>query len=157
MDREHHKKSTWLAPLSAKNIALFFLSFVIGDGLGVHRMTTATHMGCYCIQWTTELGGALTLNTGLQNFIVTGNFLFICIGYTKFMTGLWYLRALIGAMNYRRRLFQMINDLPTIYEVVTGIVKKQQREKSASTPNSSSKSKSSTKTVSLIALTYACY
>ncbi|KAJ8629512.1 hypothetical protein MRB53_022835 [Persea americana] len=48
--------------------------------------------------------------------------------------------------NDRRRLFQMINDLPTIYEVVTGIVKKQQREKSASTPNSSSKSKSSTKT-----------
>ncbi|RWR84731.1 PHD finger protein Alfin1 [Cinnamomum micranthum f. kanehirae] len=48
--------------------------------------------------------------------------------------------------NDRRRLFQMINDLPTIYEVVTGIVKKQQREKSASTPNSSSKSKSSSKT-----------
>lgn len=51
----------------------------------------------------------------------------------------------------------MINDLPTIYEVVTGIAKKQQREKSASTPNSSSKSKSSSKTVSLNVSKYACY
>ncbi|KAF7025108.1 hypothetical protein CFC21_037343 [Triticum aestivum] len=37
----------------------------------------------------------------------------------------------------RRRLFNMINNLPTIYEVVTGIAKKQSKEK---TPNSSSKS-----------------
>lgn len=40
----------------------------------------------------------------------------------------------------------MINDLPTIHEIVTGSAKKQ-REKSASTPNSSSKSKSSSKAV----------
>ncbi|KAJ8618750.1 hypothetical protein MRB53_014936 [Persea americana] len=45
----------------------------------------------------------------------------------------------------RRKLFHMINDLPTIHEIVTGNAKKQ-REKSASTPNSSSKSKSSSKT-----------
>lgn len=37
----------------------------------------------------------------------------------------------------RRRLFQMINGLPTIFEVVTGSVKKQPKER---TPNSSSKS-----------------
>ncbi|KAJ0969378.1 hypothetical protein J5N97_022255 [Dioscorea zingiberensis] len=43
----------------------------------------------------------------------------------------------------RRRLFQMINNLPTIYEVVTGSTKKQTKEK---TPNSSNKSnKSSSK------------
>ncbi|XP_008788310.1 PHD finger protein ALFIN-LIKE 5-like isoform X2 [Phoenix dactylifera] len=45
----------------------------------------------------------------------------------------------------RRRLFNMINNLPTIYEVVTGTAKKQSKEK---TPNSSSKSnKSSSKMV----------
>ncbi|KAG0496512.1 hypothetical protein HPP92_001030 [Vanilla planifolia] len=37
----------------------------------------------------------------------------------------------------RKRLFTMINELPTIYEVVTGTAKKQSKEK---TPNSSSKS-----------------
>lgn len=37
----------------------------------------------------------------------------------------------------RKRLFTMINNLPTIYEVVTGAVKKQSKEK---TPNSSTKS-----------------
>ncbi|XP_066307777.1 PHD finger protein ALFIN-LIKE 6 isoform X2 [Miscanthus floridulus] len=37
----------------------------------------------------------------------------------------------------RRRLFSMINNMPTIFEVVTGAVKKQAKEK---TPNSSSKS-----------------
>ncbi|XP_073114413.1 PHD finger protein ALFIN-LIKE 8 isoform X2 [Elaeis guineensis] len=43
----------------------------------------------------------------------------------------------------RRRLFNMINNLPTIYEVVTGTAKKQSKDK---TPNSSSKSnKSSSK------------
>ncbi|XP_072991895.1 PHD finger protein ALFIN-LIKE 8-like isoform X1 [Typha latifolia] len=43
----------------------------------------------------------------------------------------------------RRRLFNMINNLPTIYEVVTGTAKKQIKEK---TPNNSSKSnKSSSK------------
>nr|DAD38798.1 TPA_asm: hypothetical protein HUJ06_013120 [Nelumbo nucifera] len=44
--------------------------------------------------------------------------------------------------NDRKRLFQMMNDLPTIFEVVTGVAKKQPREKSAATPNSSSKNKS---------------
>nr|CAB3479067.1 unnamed protein product [Digitaria exilis] len=37
----------------------------------------------------------------------------------------------------RRRLFSMINNMPTIFEVVTGSAKKQTKEK---TPNSSSKS-----------------
>jgi len=40
----------------------------------------------------------------------------------------------------RRRLFQMINGLPTIFEVVTGTTKKQTKEK---TPNNSSKSNKS--------------
>ncbi|XP_031490165.1 PHD finger protein ALFIN-LIKE 4-like isoform X2 [Nymphaea colorata] len=45
--------------------------------------------------------------------------------------------------NDRRRLFNMMNDLPTIFEVVTGVAKKQAREKSTVTTNSSSKSKTS--------------
>ncbi|XP_042459097.1 PHD finger protein ALFIN-LIKE 8-like isoform X1 [Zingiber officinale] len=42
----------------------------------------------------------------------------------------------------RRRLFNMINNLPTIYEVVTGLAKKQVKEKN---PNRSNKNKSSSK------------
>ncbi|KAL5673142.1 hypothetical protein ACJX0J_017448, partial [Zea mays] len=38
----------------------------------------------------------------------------------------------------RRRLFSLINNMPTIFEVVTGAVKKQQAKEK--TPNSSSKS-----------------
>ncbi|GER52364.1 PHD finger family protein [Striga asiatica] len=45
----------------------------------------------------------------------------------------------------RKRLFNMINDLPTVYEVVTGAAKKQQKEKSSVSNHSSSKSKSNTK------------
>ncbi|PWA87071.1 Regulator of chromosome condensation 1/beta-lactamase-inhibitor protein II [Artemisia annua] len=52
--------------------------------------------------------------------------------------------------NYnRKRLFSMINDLPTIFEVVSGIVKKQPKEKSS---HSSNKSKSNTKGMYLIPL-----
>ncbi|KAG9457089.1 hypothetical protein H6P81_001597 [Aristolochia fimbriata] len=47
--------------------------------------------------------------------------------------------------NERKKLFQMINDLPTIFEVVTGAVKKQPKDKSSATPNSSNKNKSSGK------------
>ncbi|XXG81723.1 hypothetical protein AAC387_Pa09g2296 [Persea americana] len=43
--------------------------------------------------------------------------------------------------NDRRRLFGMINELPTIYEVVTGTAKKQSKEKSSTTNHSSNKSK----------------
>ncbi|RVX05915.1 PHD finger protein Alfin1 [Vitis vinifera] len=43
---------------------------------------------------------------------------------------------------YRKRLFQMINELPTIFEVVTGV--KQQRDMSGN-HNNSNKSKSSGK------------
>ncbi|XP_044472066.1 PHD finger protein ALFIN-LIKE 4-like [Mangifera indica] len=45
----------------------------------------------------------------------------------------------------RKRLFAMINDLPTIFEVVTGSAKKQGKEKSAVSNHSSNKSKSSSK------------
>ncbi|KAL3618216.1 PHD finger protein ALFIN-LIKE 5 [Castilleja foliolosa] len=45
----------------------------------------------------------------------------------------------------RKRLFNMINDLPTVYEVVTGAAKKQQKEKSSVSNHSSSKSKSNSK------------
>lgn len=44
---------------------------------------------------------------------------------------------------YRKRLFQMINELPTIFEVVTGNVK-QPKDQSAN-HNNSTKSKSSGK------------
>lgn len=42
----------------------------------------------------------------------------------------------------------MINDLPTIFEVVTGSAKKQIKEKSSVSNQSSNKSKSSSKGVS---------
>lgn len=45
----------------------------------------------------------------------------------------------------RKRLFGMINDLPTIFEVVTGAAKKQLKEKSSASNHSSSKSKSNLK------------
>ncbi|CAI9093765.1 OLC1v1029326C2 [Oldenlandia corymbosa var. corymbosa] len=41
----------------------------------------------------------------------------------------------------RKRLFNMINDLPTVFEVVTGTVKKQSKEKSSVSNHSSNKSK----------------
>ncbi|KAK9734467.1 hypothetical protein RND81_04G141800 [Saponaria officinalis] len=47
----------------------------------------------------------------------------------------------------RRRLFSMINDLPTIFEVVTGIAKKQVKERSTVSNHSSTKSKSNSKSV----------
>jgi hypothetical protein len=45
----------------------------------------------------------------------------------------------------RKRLFNMINDLPTIFEIVTGSAKKQQKEKPPATENSNGKSKSNSK------------
>ncbi|KAG9148485.1 hypothetical protein Leryth_026686 [Lithospermum erythrorhizon] len=45
----------------------------------------------------------------------------------------------------RKRLFNMINDLPSVFEVVTGSGKKQQKEKSSVLNHSSSKSKSNSK------------
>eukprot|EP00262_Sarcandra_glabra_P012767 TRINITY_DN335_c0_g2_i1.p1 TRINITY_DN335_c0_g2~~TRINITY_DN335_c0_g2_i1.p1 ORF type:complete len:259 (+),score=55.67 TRINITY_DN335_c0_g2_i1:176-952(+) len=47
--------------------------------------------------------------------------------------------------NDRKRLFGLINDLPTIFEVVTGTAKKQVKEKSAATNHSSNKSKQNSK------------
>lgn len=45
----------------------------------------------------------------------------------------------------RKRLFNMINDLPTIFEVVTGAAKKQVKDKSSVSNHSGSKSKSNSK------------
>ncbi|XP_073052669.1 PHD finger protein ALFIN-LIKE 4-like [Primulina eburnea] len=45
----------------------------------------------------------------------------------------------------RKRLFNMINELPTVFEVVTGAAKKQQKEKSSVSNHSSNKSKSNSK------------
>ncbi|XP_022013612.1 PHD finger protein ALFIN-LIKE 4 isoform X1 [Helianthus annuus] len=45
----------------------------------------------------------------------------------------------------RKRLFNMINDLPTIFEVVSGAAKKNQKEKIAVSNHSSTKSKSNSK------------
>ncbi|CAL0326094.1 unnamed protein product [Lupinus luteus] len=46
----------------------------------------------------------------------------------------------------RKRMFNMINELPTIFEVVTGAAKKQVKEKSSVSNHSGSKSKSNSKT-----------
>lgn len=56
-------------------------------------------------------------------------------------TLIWHLNGIC-----RKRLFQMINDLPTIYEVVTGSVKQSKDHSGAQ--NNGSKSKSSSKMVS---------
>ncbi|XP_009601909.1 PHD finger protein ALFIN-LIKE 4-like [Nicotiana tabacum] len=45
----------------------------------------------------------------------------------------------------RRRLFNMMNDLPTIFEIVSGTAKKQSKEKSSVSNHSSTKSKSNSK------------
>ncbi|KAM7476071.1 hypothetical protein LguiB_023314 [Lonicera macranthoides] len=45
----------------------------------------------------------------------------------------------------RKQLFNMINDLPSIFEVVSGIAKKQQKEKFSVSNHSSNKSKSNSK------------
>lgn len=45
----------------------------------------------------------------------------------------------------RRRLFNMINEVPTIFDVVTGTAKKQVKEKSSVSNHSSNKSKSNSK------------
>lgn len=47
--------------------------------------------------------------------------------------------------NERKRLFNLINELPTIFEVVSGTSKKQAKEKSSITNNSSTKSKPNAK------------
>ncbi|MBA0604114.1 hypothetical protein Godav_016799 [Gossypium davidsonii] len=49
----------------------------------------------------------------------------------------------------RERLFNMINDLPTIFEVVTGSAKKHTKEKSLVSNHSSKKSKSKSKALKL--------
>lgn len=45
----------------------------------------------------------------------------------------------------RKKLFNMINDMPTVFEVVTGNAKKQSKEKSSVSNHSSNKSKSNSK------------
>ncbi|WCJ42747.1 PHD finger protein ALFIN-LIKE 5 [Euphorbia peplus] len=58
----------------------------------------------------------------------------------------FYFGARFGFDNTdRKRLFAMINDLPTIFEVVTGTAKKQMKEKTSISNHSSNKSKSNTK------------
>ncbi|KAK1287887.1 PHD finger protein ALFIN-LIKE 5 [Acorus calamus] len=60
----------------------------------------------------------------------------------------FYFGARFGfGKNERRKLFNMINDLPTIYEAVSGNVKTQAQAREK-TPNSSNKSKSNSKTQS---------
>ncbi|KAL8522594.1 hypothetical protein ACS0TY_012657 [Phlomoides rotata] len=57
----------------------------------------------------------------------------------------FYFGARFGFDKAKRKvLFDMINELPTVYEIVSGASKKQQKEKS-SVSNSSSKSKSNSK------------
>ncbi|OIV98371.1 hypothetical protein TanjilG_16698 [Lupinus angustifolius] len=58
----------------------------------------------------------------------------------------FYFGARFGFDNAdRKRLFAMINDLPTIFEVVTGTAKKQSKEKSSVSNHTSNKSKSGSK------------
>lgn len=56
---------------------------------------------------------------------------------------------------YRKRLFQMINDLPTIFEVVTGSAKQSKDQSLAH--NNGSKSKSSGKVVCSFQFSISCF
>ncbi|KAL5982797.1 PHD finger protein Alfin1 [Asimina triloba] len=53
-----------------------------------------------------------------------------------------------AGIKMRKKLFQMINDLPTIYEIASGTAKQPKEKSAANTPNSGSKSKSGSKTPS---------
>ncbi|KAF9680420.1 hypothetical protein SADUNF_Sadunf06G0119400 [Salix dunnii] len=57
--------------------------------------------------------------------------------------------SLVAVHSDAKRLFTMINDLPTIFEIVTGVVKKQAKDKSSVSNHSSNKSKSNSKGVKL--------
>lgn len=59
----------------------------------------------------------------------------------------------------RKRLFNMINDLPTVFEVVTGTAKKQVKEKSSVSNHSSNKTKSNSKVsrTLMLQLYLVCY
>ncbi|KAK9705514.1 hypothetical protein RND81_07G062900 [Saponaria officinalis] len=50
--------------------------------------------------------------------------------------------------NDRKRIFNMMNDLPSVFEVVSGTAKKQSKEKASVSNNSSSKSKTNSNTKS---------
>ncbi|KAL0009934.1 hypothetical protein SO802_005042 [Lithocarpus litseifolius] len=54
----------------------------------------------------------------------------------------------------RKRLFNMINELPTIFEIVSGTAKKQSKEKSSVSNHSGNKSKSNSKARALEAPKY---
>lgn len=72
----------------------------------------------------------------------------VCSEFCKLLRVLHFQYFLIIASCYlfcRKRLFNMINDLPTIFEVVTGTAKKQVKEKSSVSNHSSNKSKSNSK------------
>ena len=58
---------------------------------------------------------------------------------------------------YRKRLFNMVNDLPTIFEVVAGTAKKQGKDKSSVSNNSSNRSKSSSKVETLFSTVLLLY
>ncbi|KAG9135585.1 hypothetical protein Leryth_002335 [Lithospermum erythrorhizon] len=58
----------------------------------------------------------------------------------------FYLGARCGLhKSDRKRLFNMINDLPTVFEVVTGVSKNEVKDKPSASNHSSSKSKSNSK------------
>lgn len=73
--------------------------------------------------------------------------------FIYFVADLWmddfYIEPKI-LLSCRKRLFNMINDLPTVFEVVTGAAKKQQKEKLSVPNNSGNKSKSNSKVVNMI-------
>ncbi|OMO91720.1 Zinc finger, PHD-type [Corchorus olitorius] len=54
-------------------------------------------------------------------------------------------KPLLSTKHVSKRLFTLINDLPTIFEVVSGSAKKPAKEKSSVSNHSSNKSKSSSK------------
>lgn len=81
------------------------------------------------------------LLSSLRSLKETSLVLFICTLSCNMLTILTYKQFHIS----RKRLFQMINDLPTVFEVVTGNVKS--AKETAANNNNSSKSKNSSKIV----------
>lgn len=110
-------------------------------------MDSLKRNGFLLLLFTVTLGYFLSRFTLAQDFLSTrktgngwihcfalGLLLLLDIVYTNFFT-------------FRKRLFNMINDVPTIFEVVTGMAKKQSKDKPSAANQNGNKSKSNSKVV----------
>ncbi|KAM7251011.1 hypothetical protein ACFE04_022894 [Oxalis oulophora] len=74
----------------------------------------------------------------------------MAVEYIKYLQKEVKTIILVKKTQSRKRFFNMINDLPTIFEIVTGAIKKPQKEKLSTTENNNGKSKSTSKVYTLL-------